>query len=184
LSFSEIFRKILWYSFAGAGLYTFLLIGIHLLGFNPLGRSYSPLQAMFVPLVVGGSIAHFHYKQVGISKMLEKGIFGLGVGFFSPLIYAVILWVFLSSNPELVNSYLMEAKSFLMDNKELFVRFSGEEEFELTRKNLELTQLSDIIMDDVIKKYLVGVPFTILFLLLFFALPNYFRRPKILNNGK
>ena len=111
--------------------------------------------------------------------MLEKGIFGLGVGFIS-----LILWTFLSSNPTLVDSYLIEAKEFLMDNKELFIRFSGEEEFELTRKNLELTTLTDIIMDDIIKKYLVGFPFTILFLLLFFALPNYFRRPKIINDGK
>ena len=134
---------------------------------------------MFVPLVVGGSIAYFHYSQVGTSKMLEKGIFGLGVGFIS-----LILWTFLSSNPTLVDSYLIEAKEFLMDNKELFIRFSGEEEFELTRKNLELTTLTDIIMDDIIKKYLVGFPFTILFLLLFFALPNYFRRPKIINDGK
>ncbi len=160
----------------GALVYAVILFGTYFLGFNPLGRQYSPLQALFVPFVVGGSIAHFHYSTLGKRKILEMGVFGLGIAITGPLLYLMIFSLFLKAFPGTVDSYLLEAMEFLESNKEVYIRFSGEEEFALARQNLEKTGVGVILMDDLIKKVLIGFPFTILFMLLFFALPNYFRK--------
>ncbi len=151
-------------------------MGTTLLGYNPLGREYSPLQAVFVPFVSGACIAHFYYKEKGRVRLLELGIFGLGVAFFSSLLYSVVFYFFLGLNPGLVKDYITEANDFLEENKEVYIRFSGEEEYEIAKSNLGKTSNGTILIDDLLKKLLIGFPFTILFLLLFFAMPNYFRK--------
>ena len=176
MDFQSIFKSILIYALIGAGVYGLLLLGTWGLGFNPLGREYSPLQALFVPFVSGACIAHFHYRQMGQRKMLELGILGLGVSLFAPIIYAFVFFGFLETNPGLVKDYIEEAKEFLEINREVYIRFSGEEEFEAAKNSLEKTTNWNILVDDLLKKLLIGFPFTILFLLLFFAMPNYFRK--------
>ena len=158
-------------------LYIFLFLGVFWSGANPLMKDYSILQVLFIPFVLGGGIAIYHYRSPGEKGILNKTIVGVGINLISALIFSIFLTAFLSGKPELYHEFIDSSVEFLKSNKEQFVAYSGEEEYEQTLIEVGNATKKDVILDDFLKKVGLGLPFVILFVLLFFSLPNYFGRP-------
>ncbi len=171
-------------SLSGTGFYLFLFFLPLLFGNNPLLED-SFLQIFPGTLLLsGGGIAVFHFRTHGGTKFLEKTIFAFGMIIISSLSYALILAVILDNNKGLVEEYFEAGLKALEENPDTYINYSNEKSYQDALEKQRMPSAKVVVLNDFIIKNVAGAFFNILFLLLFFTLPNYFRRPKLQENGK
>ncbi|EON78018.1 hypothetical protein ADIS_1557 [Lunatimonas lonarensis] len=135
---------------------------LYALGAEPVGMVLI-FGYVIVPLFVFAGIKQFRDKHNGGELFFSQG---MSVGFFvytlMALISATFIGLFIVMQPEVFEVFKASNIALLETKRELLIGQLGEKSYEDTFSSIQAMSLSDVVINDFLRKIIPGLFFTII----------------------
>ena len=155
------------YGLIGGGLVIGLILFLYLMDKNPLSNArYSDLFVLLIFIL----FAIKEFRDVYNNKVLHFWQ-GLSVGMITALTIAILSSVCIAviciADPNLLPAFVSEKIEFVNQNKASLIETIDERAYSDTIRGLKETTITDMALDDFLKKTLIGLILSIIISLIF-----------------
>jgi hypothetical protein len=153
----SVWQMVIKYGITGGALVVALLLILYFTRNNPLVNArYSDIIVQLVFVLFG--IKEFRdVKNHRVLHFWQGMSVGCAISLTIALVSAVSILILTSADQGLLPDYIRQNIEFVQENRDVLVETIDENAYEDTLANLQRTSVTDLVLDDFLKKSIIGL---------------------------